>query len=147
MSEFGRLTNYNGVAIEQSSSLLLVAILAGIRALFGIAPHDAGPILSAASAATVIVAVAWLSRLAGMRCWFAPPLFLSVSLPFVYWSTSGTEASLASLLVIVAIAIISTSCSSEERQHRGTTILGVVTLMGIAVVRPETPLVLSLFVC
>src|SRR5512145_2719030 len=92
LSEFGRLTNYNGAAIEQSSSLLLVAMLAAIRELSGIDPHHAGPVLSALSAAMTLVAVAWLSRLARLRYWFGPPLILSVLLPFAYWSTSGMEA-------------------------------------------------------
>ncbi len=99
LSEFGSILNYNGEAVEQSSSLLQVFLLGGLRALFG---------------GDIVVWGYWMGIFAGVgSIWMvflialelktdpqrlkAIPWLLAGCGFLVYWSFSGMETSLQAL--------------------------------------------------
>jgi hypothetical protein len=96
---------YNpGVRDEAYSNLLWIIILA-VPALFGVPPEVAGPGLGILCGAGILY-VAWLMlrRALPERRWtpLAAPLLLAAWYPLVYWSGSGLETPLYTLLLLLA---------------------------------------------
>lgn len=142
LSEYGRLINYNGEAIEQSSSLLLVMILAAVRTAFGLEPQRAGPLLSIVAGLLTLPVAVWVGHVARVRSRYAIPLLLSVCTPFVYWSTSGMETSLVGLVSLLAIASICKCIDPTDTRRMSTFVGSMVILIAVCMARPETALVL-----
>lgn len=86
-ADTGRILNYNGDALEQSSSLGWVLALAALVKLSGSSAAVVAPILSMLAASVAV----WLVYRASYRSAAAAWLFAS-SVPVVFWSLSGNEA-------------------------------------------------------
>jgi hypothetical protein len=142
LSEYGAIVNYNGVALEQSSSLLLVVLLAAIRELTGVEPPTAGWLLSLASAALCVVMTARLARKVAPAAESWAPLLLASFLPFLYWSSSGMEMTLAALLGSVVVDRAGAYLTFAGKPNARMLAPLVLAILAFASVRPETPIVL-----
>jgi uncharacterized membrane protein len=138
LAEYGEIANYNGVRVEQSSSLLHTVVLALLRVATG------GSLPSLAYAlgiACFVICVVRLKRLADVTGLEATPLlflFASTSPLFAYWSLSGLEAPLfAWLLLEVAIAFV----KSLEHDVSPWTVGVIVPQVAFVLCRPESFLV------
>jgi hypothetical protein len=142
LAEYGRILNFNGQSVEQSSSLAFVLLLATIEKLFGVEPPVAGWVASMAFAAGALIVVARLARRFGQYATVVAPMLLGSWLPFVYWSTSGMEMTLAALLGAVVVTASARLIDSTGSPSRGTWAGVVLALAAFVTVRPESPIVL-----
>jgi len=103
----GRLANINGDAIEQSTTLLLTLLLAGLYWLTGISTPLLGWIVSfAALAAITPTAYLILRRSLSDSRALIGAVIASMTPPLVYWAASGAEQSLAILLTLVLVILM-----------------------------------------
>jgi hypothetical protein len=142
LSEYGAIVNYNGVALEQSSSLLLVVLLAAIRKVSGVEPPTAAWLLSLASAALCVVMTARLARKVAPNAEPWAPLLLGSFLPFLYWSSSGMEMTLTGLLGVVVVDRAGAYLTLAGKPNARMVALLALAIVAFALVRPETPIVL-----
>lgn len=142
LSEYGRLLNYNGEPIEQSSSLLLVILLAALRSVFGLEPQRAGPLLGIVAGLLTLPAAVWLGRVSRVQSRYAIPLLLGVWTPFIYWSTSGMETSLVALVSLLAIASVCKCIDPLTAPRARASVMATALLLATSIARPETGLVL-----
>lgn len=142
LSEFGAIVNYNGVHLEQSSSLLLVLLLAVLRKLSGVEPETAGWFLSLVCAALSVVMSARIARKVAPSAEVSAPLLLGTFLPFLYWSSSGMEMTLAALLGAVVIDRVGAYITWGSKPSRQLLVTSGLAVVAFALVRPETPVVL-----
>lgn len=103
LSDWGRIVNYNGDALEQGSSLLHIIILATLHKLSGIPFAPLGIYLSAfLGGLTLLVAWHLASALQIKYAWFV--IFFCAVFPyFVYWSFAGLETTLVALIVTLLV--------------------------------------------
>ncbi len=134
----GRLTNYDGRALEQSSSLLHVLVLALIGWVTHASLPSVGPIVGlVAGALCVPVAYRLGDRLRPGSGWPAALLVATLP-PLLYWTTGGLETSLAVLCVLgMAAAAVATIDRRATRPGLAIAVIAVV------LVRPETGLVVA----
>jgi hypothetical protein len=132
-----RLENYNGRALEQSSSLLHVVLLGGVSWLTRASVPTVGGWFSVAlGAACAPIAYRLGGRLEPRSGWIAAAV-VATSPPLVYWAFGGLETSLATVVVLlVALSVI--------RYVGGGSSVAVAALwiFAAALVRPEIGLVL-----
>lgn len=138
----GALLNYNGEAIEQSSSLLIVLLLGLLKAMTGIEIGTLSLMVSlGAFVGSVVLAVRIASRIQipeTARAWLP---WLLASLPFgLYWSWSGMETTLSGL------CLLWTLLSLLEAMERGSWIAFWLSLPFTLLVRPENSLLLGVAV-
>ena len=137
LAHLGRVVNYNGKAVEQSSSLGLVLLLGVIERALGATPPWSGWVVSIAGALAAIFGCAAIGRRASPAVGAVAPLLTATALPFLYWSTSGMEMTLAAALGLAVIAAVG------EHVDRGSSLWTSVGAMAVfALVRPESPIVL-----
>lgn len=137
----GHILNYNGEAIEQSSSLLHLAILAAVQLVSGWGMVTVGKVVSLACAAvTVLLAASLAQRIDKAAA--IPAAFLTATTPhFVYWSAGGLETTLVSAALVASALAIARYLGSGSLRN-----LAVMTaaLASTQMLRPESPLVLGL---
>jgi hypothetical protein len=140
LAEHGEIVNYNGVRLEQSSSLSLVLLLAAVYKLTPFSMPTAGYLASLAGAALA----AWLSaRLArrmglGSRAGVA---FAVLSAPsFGYWATSGMETPWLPLAALWFIDELTAPAAGRGRTRALRLTLAALLFAGV---RPEAPLLLG----
>lgn len=137
----GRILNYNGEAIEQSSSLLQVLLVAAGARATGLALPWVGWGLSVLAGLATLLAT---DRLVGR---IAPPLrgatllVLALAVYLVYWSFSGMEASLASLTTVLLLGAL-VGIARPAPRPRDWIALTLATLLGVSC-RPEAPFVIG----
>jgi hypothetical protein len=140
LAEHGEIVNYNGVRLEQSSSLSLVLLLAAAYRLTPFSMPMVGYLASLAGAALA----AWLSaRLArrmrlGARAGVAAAVLTAPS--FGYWATSGMETPWLPLAALWFIDELSAPEASRGRAHMLRLALAALLFAGM---RPEAPLLLG----
>jgi len=139
LSHFGEMLNYNGDRVEQSSSLLLVVLLAIVHGFSRIDLVVLGRGFSVLCAIATLAAAYRLGERIRPGAGFATSLLCSSAVYFVYWAFGGLESSLASLTVVVMILTWASYLTAPGRQA-----LGLATLASgcVALVRPEMPIVL-----
>jgi hypothetical protein len=142
LSAFGRIINYNGEVIEQSSSLLQVLVLALVRRAVNIEPHLSGPLVSILAGLLCVPAVAWACRVGRIRVQYGPPLLVGSCAPLLYWSGSGMESSLAALVVVTAVVAVSRCIDQSPNSGHCANACAALLLLACVLVRPETPLLL-----
>jgi|GEM_PF-6398445 len=106
LSEFGAILNYNGVPLEQSSSLLEVLILGGLRALFGgdIVVYGYGlGIMGGIGTILLAVRLGKQLGLSDLHQAYLPWLVATSSF-LVYWSFSGMETSLQCCCILAMLS-------------------------------------------
>src|SRR5205823_6356386 len=140
LAKFGRILNYNGQAVEQSSSLLWVFCL-GLLAFITRAPVPLlGPLVSiAAGALAILVASRLAARISGrVQIWAV--LFTATACYLVYWSLSGMETTLAAAC-IAWLALVYSDFISGAYTRRFELVGATLCVL---LVRPEMGAVLGL---
>jgi hypothetical protein len=140
LSHFGRVLNYNGDPVEQSSTLLQVLLLAAIAAIPGTDISAAGVASSLLSGGLCLVLVQKIAcELKVSRPYIAP--FLLATMPFfVYYSFSGLDATLmafVSLLLILALYTYLRAGNTDPPLFPG------IAIALFLLARPESPVVLA----
>ncbi len=140
----GRILNLNGAAIEQSSSLALVLVVAALRVVLPIPTPALGVILSLLATS----ATCWMTARVARR--FEPSLQLPAALlvatsgPLLYWGTSGMETALAAFAgvwLLDAIAACIEALPAAARRVSALLELLVASTLFITV-RPENHLLI-----
>jgi len=139
LATFGKIVSYNGLTIEQSSSLTLVVWLGLLHAVTGLPLPSLGWGTSLAGAVVALALVPKLSS-GGPRSpalWGA--LMLGTWLPFAYWSTSGMEMTLVGALGCVTVLLASQVVDAPTLDRRKAVGLGA-AMVAFACARPEAPI-------
>ena len=136
-SEHGHIVNYNGEALEQSSSLLHVVVLGSLHSVLG------GNIVDLNFVFVLILGLAsgWLSLILGKKLGL-PLLPLALALSgnacFTYWSMGGLDAVIAAFCwLLFALAYLQTE---NKRKWPAIGFAFVLLLL----IRPENGFVLAL---
>ena len=137
LSNFGKIVNYNGDFIEQSSSLLNVVLLAVLAKLSPLSVPDAGPVLSLLSSVAALIytqklAAKFVDRTLSMLA----ALLVATSAYFAYWTTGGLETTMAAAL-FAALSFYYVKFLEKSGSPRPGWDIWAATLMFV-LVRPET---------
>jgi len=103
LSNFGKIINYNGEALEQSSSLLHVILLAVLHKISGISMPVLGVFFSATMGALTILATWRLAIFLNLKAAWFVALFLALFPYLVYSSFNGLETSLVAFIVVLLV--------------------------------------------
>jgi hypothetical protein len=133
----GRLSNYNGKALEQSSSLLHVLLLAGVSLVTRLPVTTVAPWMAIVAGASCAPVAYWLGKRLDARAGWTAAAFVGTSAPLLYWSFGGLETSLATLLVLLALLVMINAIEGSSTSKVGVTM----TLFAVVLVRPEMGLV------
>lgn len=142
LAEYGEMINYNGQRVEQSSSLLLVLILAALRGLSGLTL----PVLGYATSIACGVLTLSLTGRSAARLSPGNPLWAmgltATSTYFVYWAFGGMETPLVGLCAVGFVHTLGVLLTSSARD---TGALGrfVLATAAYLLVRPESPMVVG----
>lgn len=143
LSDGGQIINYNGNAIEQSSSLLHVIILATLYKLSGIPLAILGIVFSVLMGGMTLL-VAWhVAHSLNIKYpWFVI-LFYALFPYFAYWSFAGLETTLVALLVTL---LIYTTIKIFTQKITKSLFLAIILLIfAYILARPEAIFIISLF--
>ncbi len=141
LSNFSEILNYNGLRIEQSSSLLQVLLLALTHKLTSVEMVTLGKISSVLFGALSVVTVYIMALKVDKRIAAASALLCSSNVYFIYWSYGGLESTLFTLLSLLIVISYSGFLQGGELLPGKLTAVVVLTLL-FASVRPEAPIVL-----
>lgn len=100
LAETGQILNTSGEAVEQSSSLLLVVLLALLHSISGVAIPTLGWLVGILAGLATLFLLQRACDQVNPRTRTAAPALTALSVPFVYWSFSGMETSLAALCTL-----------------------------------------------
>jgi hypothetical protein len=140
--ETGSITNYSGDAVEQSSSLLHVLVIALLARASGLDVPLVGW-LSALAAALLCLAAMGALHERSQRGRITPAIpWLAASGYFAYWALSGMETTLAALAGVVWVAV---HAAYLRAPSSGRYAIGLLAAAALGTVRPEAPL-LAFFV-
>ncbi|EDN68036.1 membrane protein [Beggiatoa sp. PS] len=103
LSDFGKIVNYNGEAVEQSSSLLHVILLAILYKISNISMPVLGVFFSAMMGALTILAAWRLAIFLNLKAAWFVALFLALFPYLVYLSFSGLETTLVAFIVVLLV--------------------------------------------
>jgi hypothetical protein len=137
--EHGELVNYNGIRLEQSSSLSFVLLLAAGYALTPLPMPAVGYGLSLAGAALAGMLAARLARRMGLRSRSGVVLALFTAPSFGYWATSGMETPWLPLTALWFIDAL----TAETPRGLAAGLRLVLAALLFAGMRPEAPLLLG----
>ena len=143
LSRFGRVMNYNGAAIEQSSTLLQALILAAAHRLTGIDMVILGRLSAIVFGVATVLLVQKLAARIDQRLALPTGLLTASSAYFAYWSFGGMEATLCALLAVWIVLLLGDFIKqSNERLFNRKLIWIALAMLAFLLVRPEQPLVL-----
>jgi hypothetical protein len=143
LSDFGTIMNFNGEAVEQSSSLLHVILLAVLHQISGLSL----PIIvffSAAMGALSILAAWRLAVFLNLKAAWFVALFLALFPYLVYLSFSGLETTLVALIVV--LLIYSVIRFLTEKISSSVFLLTFFSICAYIMVRPEAIFVMLAFI-
>jgi arabinofuranosyltransferase len=137
----GNGLTYNGTVVWGFTSILWVGLLTFVG-LLGIPIHVGGEILSALSGGFALWATYLLGRSFRMRrlCALAPPLLLSVTGDFAFYSSVGLEQVLFLGLVALSAALVISSMQATQGRTTGIAMVMAAMIM----TRPEGALACAL---
>lgn len=137
LAHSGKILNYNGARLEQSSSLLHVIVLAVVSRLTTLPMPATGWLVGVAGGIAVVTLAAFVAeRIAAGAGWRAGVL-VATGAYLVYWSFGGLETSIAAAAFLLALVVLD---ATIRRTHSlGLCVLG---LLAYVLVRPEAPVVL-----
>ncbi|MGZ4984375.1 MAG: hypothetical protein ACXV9Q_09765, partial [Chthoniobacterales bacterium] len=143
LSRFGRVMNYNGEAIEQSSTLLHALILAAVHRLSGIDMIILGRFSAIVFGVAAVVSVQRLAARVDRRLAIPTGLLTATSAYFVYWSFGGMEATLAALLAVWIVSLFGDYVDAPNERLINRKLISIAAaIVSFLLVRPEQPLVL-----
>jgi hypothetical protein len=141
LSQRGDILNYNGDAVEQSSSLGFVLAIAAVQWLTGVDASVVGRVLAIGFGLATILAAANASRWLGSSVGRAAAALLATCGYFVHWSFAGMECTLAALagtLLVLSIATV----LDEGANPRRLSATAALTLVYVSA-RPESMFILA----
>jgi hypothetical protein len=141
LARFGEVLNYNGVHLEQSSSLLHVVLLAILERLSGGDPVTLGRFSSIGGG---VIAVALTYRLAlrlDAHAAFSAAVLTAAAPYFVYWSFGGLETTLMAAAVLLFILTSGHYLDAIAPRRRDFAAMAA-GMFVFALARPESPIVL-----
>jgi hypothetical protein len=139
LAEHGQILNYNGLRLEQSSSLSLVIVLALVYRLTPMSmPAVAYCVSLGAGVATMLLAVR-VGRRMGLHSRAGLVVAMGTVGCFAYWATSGMETSLVSA---AALWIIDEFTRPTEQWKGWNWLRLALAAWLFAAARPEAPLLL-----
>lgn len=143
----GHFHNFNGVSLEQSSSLALVLLVYALRLFVHVPTAALGVVVSIAA----LFATCWMTgrfaRRFERRLAVPAVLLVATSGPLAYWSTSGMETALAAFSGVWLISVIDACLELVAPRSTGRASMAICVECFFASalfasVRPENPLVL-----
>jgi hypothetical protein len=139
LAEHGRIWNYNGVRVEQSSSLSLVVVLA---ILYRLTPFSM-PVVAFLTSLGFGVATLWLAERVARRLDLQPsvavvPVIATVAC-FGSWATSGMEMSLVAASGLLMVLQLERLPDAEA--GRRPTLTAALAVLFFAASRPEAPVI------
>jgi hypothetical protein len=143
LSDGGQIINYNGDAIEPSSSLLHVIILATLYKLSGIPLAILGIVFSVLMGGMTLLVAWYLAHSLNIKYpWFV--IFFYALFPYlVYWSFAGLETTLVALLVTL---LVYTTIKIFTQKITNSLFLAIILLIfAYILARPEAIFIISLF--
>ena len=141
LAHYGEIINYNGVHIEQSSSLLHTILLAAIAYVSNGSVVTMGSLFSIFCGLIGIYWVGKLSLLFRQSALFSQ-LFLATAAPSLYWAFGGLEASLVSAIVLLLLISFIRFIRMPSWQ---TFAISLFVMVLYTLARPEAIFVLYLF--
>ena len=141
LAHFGKLLNYNGDQIEQSSSLLHTLLLAFIHYFSNVDLPTLGPLVSIFFGLVTVLLTGRLSRQFNQEK-FLPQLIVATSVPVLYWSFGALETSMVSAAVLF---VIITVLQFTLKQNRKNYFLSLAAIAVYLLLRPEAFFVMGLF--
>jgi hypothetical protein len=135
----GEIVNYNGERVEQSSSLLLVGLLALLAKGTGLAVPTLGSLVSILSGAAAAIGGQRVALRRNRGSGLFAGLLVATSASFVYWAFSGLETTLASLLGLWLVLSVAgeLDAGAAARPSAGT----LAAMACFALSRPEAGIV------
>lgn len=140
LAEHGEIVNYNGLRLEQSSSLSLVLLLAAVYALTPFSMPLVGYGVSLAGAALAAWLSARLARRMGLGARPGVAAAVLTAPAFGYWATSGMETPWLPAAALWFLDELSAPEASRGRAHGLRLALAALLFAGV---RPEAPLLLG----
>ena len=143
LSRLGRIINYNGEAIEQSSTLLHALVLAAAHSLTGANVVLLGRWSAILFGVAAVVLVQVFAARIDRKLAFPAGLLTASSAYFAYWSFGGLEATLCALVALWLILLIGRyATQTNERLINPRLIWITLATLAFLIVRPEQPFVL-----
>lgn len=141
--EYGQMVNYNGDRVEQTTSLLLVFLVALLNLVLPFDLVTCGYLVDIFSAFACCVLVSSVAKklVPAFAMW--PALLMLASVSFMLWAFGGMGAVLAAFSVLAAATVWWLFVEAPQLHKKYWLTLLAVTLM-LVLVRPEMPLVLVL---
>jgi hypothetical protein len=136
----GEIVNYNGDRVEQSSSLLLVVLLAALAKVTRLPLPTLGSLVSILSGAVAAIAAARVASRRGRGSGLLAGFFVATSASFVYWAFSGLETTLAALAGLWLVLSVAEELDSGAASFPSAGTLAAMACFVLA--RPESGLVL-----
>ena len=134
LANFGQILNYNGDRIEQSSSLLQVALLAAFARITGLEIVTLGHLSSIVfGVASVAFTFTLVTKAANRTAGFAAAILTAMSPYFVYWSFGGLESTLVSF---AGVLLIMTATDYLRHQMRHSLLWLALSIILFELVRP-----------
>jgi hypothetical protein len=140
LAEHGEIVNYNGLRLEQSSSLSLVVMLAAVYRATPLSMPAAGYGLSLAGAALAALLAARIARRMGLRSRTGVVAAALTAPCFGYWATSGMETP---WLAAAALWFVDELTAPDAPRRRAPWLRLALAALLLAGVRPEAPLLLG----
>ncbi len=138
ISHFGKIVNYSGEFVEQSSSLLQVLFLATINRLTGFNIVTLGKLSSIIFGSAILPLTYFLTReTKNARIGIYATLIICLSTPLVYWSFSGMESTLTALILLLTIFFLGKILS--QKRSVGNLIWAFFWIFLLEISRPEMP--------
>jgi hypothetical protein len=143
LGDFGKIINYNGEALEQSSSLLHVMMLTILYKVSGIPLPILGVFLSATMGGLTILAAWRLAVFLKIRsAWFVA-LFCALFPYLVYWSFGGLETTLVAFIAV--LLVYSVILYLTQKISLFLCIFAILSISAYIIARPEAIFVVLAF--
>jgi hypothetical protein len=139
LAERGEIVNYNGLRLEQSSSLSLVLLLALLFKFLPLSMPGVGYLTSLTGAALAGLLAVRLARRMGLGSRLGVLFGIATAPSFGYWATSGMETPWVALLALWFIDEL-TAPPSAGASHWARLAAAALLFAGV---RPEAPLLLG----
>lgn len=137
LARLGRIVNYNGQPIEQSSSLLFVLLLGALHRLTAVSLPTLGAAVSMLFGALTVLSAGRLARRVDLTLERPVVIALGLNPCLLFWSVSGMETTLAAWLLL---SLVSTLHGYAVESGRLWPVLA--STAGALLVRPEAAVVI-----
>lgn len=140
LANFGKILNYSGAHVEQSSSLLQVLWLTFVYKLTAIDLVLLAKLSSVFFGITTLAATYFLVRQIDSRAALPAAILTGFSAYFAYWSFTGMETTLATFMSVLLIITYADFLNAPG--NRASMIRALAVTLFFVLVRPESQVVL-----